>query len=69
MLSAPDLRWFGSAVPLIAMGKKTEKQPVHVSPESSTDPIARSISVVMVIARCISVVVVITRTGVFVSRW
>jgi hypothetical protein len=51
------------------MGKKTEKQPVHVSPESSTDPIARSISVVMVIARCISVVVVITRTGVFVSRW
>uniref|UniRef100_A0A8C5C5B9 NADH dehydrogenase [ubiquinone] 1 alpha subcomplex subunit 9, mitochondrial n=1 Tax=Gadus morhua TaxID=8049 RepID=A0A8C5C5B9_GADMO len=25
-----NLRWFGSAVPLIAMGKKTEKQPVHV---------------------------------------
>lgn len=25
-----NLRWFGSAVPLISMGKKTVKQPVHV---------------------------------------
>lgn len=25
------MRWFGKAVPLIAMGKKTVKQPVHVS--------------------------------------
>lgn len=26
-----DMRWFGKAVPLISMGKKTVKQPVHVS--------------------------------------
>lgn len=26
-----DMRWFGKAVPLIAMGKQTVKQPVHVS--------------------------------------
>lgn len=26
-----DMRWFGKAVPLIAMGKKTVKQPCHVS--------------------------------------
>uniref|UniRef100_A0A8C8JA31 NADH dehydrogenase [ubiquinone] 1 alpha subcomplex subunit 9, mitochondrial n=1 Tax=Oncorhynchus tshawytscha TaxID=74940 RepID=A0A8C8JA31_ONCTS len=26
-----NMRWFGSAVPLISMGKKTVKQPVHVS--------------------------------------
>lgn len=25
-----DMRWFGRVVPLIAMGKKTEKQPVYV---------------------------------------
>lgn len=25
------MRWFGNAIPLIAMGKKTVKQPVHVS--------------------------------------
>lgn len=25
------MRWFGKAVPLISMGKKTVKQPVHVS--------------------------------------
>jgi len=25
------MRWFGKAVPLIGMGKKTVKQPVHVS--------------------------------------
>uniref|UniRef100_A0A4W5RGL3 NADH dehydrogenase [ubiquinone] 1 alpha subcomplex subunit 9, mitochondrial n=1 Tax=Hucho hucho TaxID=62062 RepID=A0A4W5RGL3_9TELE len=25
-----NMRWFGSAVPLISMGKKTVKQPVHV---------------------------------------
>ncbi|KAM6946487.1 NADH dehydrogenase [ubiquinone] 1 alpha subcomplex subunit 9, mitochondrial [Aplochiton taeniatus] len=25
-----NMRWFGRAVPLISMGKKTEKQPVHV---------------------------------------
>lgn len=26
-----DMRWFGKAMPLIAMGKKTVKQPCHVS--------------------------------------
>lgn len=26
-----DMRWFGNAIPLISMGKKTVKQPVHVS--------------------------------------
>lgn len=25
------MSWFGKAVPLISMGKKTEKQPVYVS--------------------------------------
>lgn len=26
-----DMRWFGNAIPLLALGKKTVKQPVHVS--------------------------------------
>lgn len=27
----PDMRWFGNAIPLLSMGKKTVKQPVYVS--------------------------------------
>lgn len=26
----PDMRWFGNAIPLMALGKKTVKQPVYV---------------------------------------
>uniref|UniRef100_A0A8C8MBT7 NADH dehydrogenase [ubiquinone] 1 alpha subcomplex subunit 9, mitochondrial n=1 Tax=Oncorhynchus tshawytscha TaxID=74940 RepID=A0A8C8MBT7_ONCTS len=31
-----NMRWFGKAVPLISMGKKTVKQPVHVSVDVAT---------------------------------
>lgn len=30
-ITLADMRWFGRVVPLISMGKKTEKQPVYVS--------------------------------------